>query len=179
MIKKSCNISKCGRYRWTLDLEISEESKQIIFIGLNPSLSSEEFTDNTTKKIINISKKYSYGKVKIINLFGLISTSPKSLFSDNNPIGDFNNHVIIENLKYWSNEKNCNLWIGWGNYGSYLGRNKFFFNKLKPYLQNKINIFKKTLGPLCIKKTKKLNPIHPLYCPNNSILSEYDLYDCK
>ena len=83
MIKKSCNISTCGRYRWTLDLEISEESKQIIFIGLNPSLSSETFTDNTTKKIINISKKYSYGKVKIINLFGLISTSPKSLFSDN------------------------------------------------------------------------------------------------
>ena len=30
--------------------------------------------------------------------------------------------------------------------------------------------FVNPLGPLFIKKTKKQNPIHPLYCSNNSLL---------
>lgn len=175
MIKKSCYKSLCGRYRWKLDITLSESFKELIFVGLNPSLSSEQFTDNTTKKIINISDKYNYGKVKIINLFAFISSCPKRLFTENDPVGNLNDYVIKESLKYWSEEKNCNLWIGWGNNGIYLNRHKYFFTTIKPYFQLKIKTFNSTIGPLHIKKTKNSNPIHPLYCPNNSSLKEFIL----
>ena len=35
------------------------------------------------------------------------------------------------------------------------------------------NNFDNSLGPLFIKKTIKDNPIHPLYCSDNSILQSY------
>ena len=77
VLKKSCFFSKCKNYRWSLDLKISEQVKEIIFIGLNPSLSNLDFTDNTTKKIIEISKNYRYGKVKIINLIDSLLSRKK------------------------------------------------------------------------------------------------------
>ena len=47
----------------------------------------------------------------------------------------------------------------------------------------KKNNFVNPLGPLFIRKTKKANPIHPLYCSDNSTLQalslESNLVDSK
>jgi len=56
-LERHCFISANKLYRWSLSYKISKSIKEIIFIGLNPSLSDEIFLDNTTKKIIKISKK--------------------------------------------------------------------------------------------------------------------------
>ena len=175
MIKINCSISRCNKYRWSLDLDISDIERKLIFIGLNPSLSNSNFLDNTTKKIIKISDNNNYGKVKIINLFGLISKDPKLLFSHENPIGNFNNKVIKKSVQFWSVDLNCNIWLGWGNNGSLLNRNKDVYGIIKKYYCLKKNNFKNPIGPLLIKKTKYNNPIHPLYCRNNSNLFE----DCS
>ena len=172
MIKVNCFKSKCKRYRWVLDLYISDINKTLIFIGLNPSLSDANFLDNTTKKIIKISDNYNYGKVRIINLFGLISKDPKILFLHKDPIGNINNKIIEESMKYWSLNFNCNIWLGWGNNGVCLNRNKDVYSLIKKYFYLKKNNFKNPSRPLLIKKTKFNNPIHPLYCKNNSILNE-------
>ncbi len=175
MIKINCSISKCNKYRWSLDLEISDVDKKLIFIGLNPSLSNKYFLDNTTKKILKISNKNNYGKVKIINLFGLISKDPKLLFLHKDPNGKFNNKVIKESIQYWSLNSNCNIWLGWGNNGFLLNRNRDVYELIKKYFYLKKNNFNNPSGPLLIKKTKHNNPIHPLYCSNDSILNE----DCS
>ena len=75
-LERKCLKSANKLYRWSLSYKISKSTKEIIFIGLNPSLSDEFFLDNTTKKIIKISKNNNYGKVKLINLFALISSNP-------------------------------------------------------------------------------------------------------
>ena len=175
MIKINCSRSKCKSYRWSLDLDISNLDKQLIFIGLNPSLSNSTFLDNTTKKIIKISEKYNYGSVKIINLFGLISKDPKRLFLHKDPIGNINNKIIKDSIQMWSRDLNCNIWLGWGNNGSFLGRNKSVYRLLKQYFDVKKNFFENPLRPLFIRKTKFNNPIHPLYCSNNSNLQEDSL----
>ena len=175
MIQINCSISKCNKYRWSLDIDISDIDRKLIFIGLNPSLSNSYFLDNTTKKIIKISDKNNYGKVKIINLFGLISKDPKLLFLHEDPIGNINNKIIKESIQFWSLDFNCNIWLGWGNNGYLLNRNKVVYEILKKYFYLKKNIFKNPLGPLLIKKTKSNNPMHPLYCRNNSNLYE----DCS
>ena len=168
--QRNCLISKSKIYRWSLSFEISKSKKEVIFIGLNPSLSDSFYIDNTTKKIIKICKNYNYGKLKIINLFALISSSPDKLLIHKKPVGYLNNKYINKNLKYWSENKNCHLWLGWGNNGTFFKRNQKISKKIMNFYSRKKNNFVKPLGPLFIKKTIKDNPIHPLYCPDNSIL---------
>ena len=168
--ERNCSISKSKEYRWSLSFKISKSKKEIIFIGLNPSLSDFDFVDNTTRKIIKICKNYNYGKLKIINLFALISKSPNKLLIHNKPVGYLNNNFINKNLKYWSENKNCDLWLGWGNNGTFFNRNQKISKKIKHFYSRKKTNFDNPLGPLFIKKTKKENPIHPLYCSDNSIL---------
>jgi len=172
-LERNCLISANKLYRWSLSYKISKSKKEIIFIGLNPSLSDEVFLDNTTKKIIKISKNNNYGKVKLINLFALISSKPEKLFKHKNPVGYLNNNHIYKNLKHWSESKNCDLWLGWGNKGKFLNRNKRISKKIMQYNSIRKNNFDNPLGPLLIKKTIKDNPIHPLYCSDNSILQSY------
>ena len=170
----SCFFSACKYYRWSLELEISLKKKEIIFIGLNPSISNEYLLDNTTKKIINICDKYNYGKIKLINLFGLISPSPKLLKTHADPVGFLNNKVIENNIKYWSKSINCDLWIGWGNKGKLFNRDNQVYKIIKKYISFKEKKFSKDTKPLLIKMTKYNNPMHPLYCPNNSKLVKFN-----
>ena len=168
--ERNCLKSKSKEYRWSLSFKISKSNKEIIFIGLNPSLSDSIYIDNTTKKIIKICKKHNYGKIKIINLFALISTTPDKLLIHKKPIGYLNNRFINKNLKFWSENKNCDLWLGWGNNGTFLKRDQKVSKKIMNFYLRKKSNFVKPLGPLFIKKTKKENPIHPLYCSDNSVL---------
>ena len=170
----NCFFSDCKFYRWSLEIEISLERKEIIFIGLNPSISNEYLLDNTTKKIINICEKYNYGKIKLINLFGLISPSPKQLKTHMDPIGFLNNKVIENNINYWSKSINCDLWIGWGNKGKLFNRDIQVYKIIKKYISLKEKCFSKNTNPLLINKTKYNNPMHPLYCPNNSKLVKFN-----
>ena len=57
-----------------------------------------------------------------------------------------------------------------GNKGKFLNRNKRISKKIMQYNSIRKNNFDDSLGPLLIKKTIKDNPIHPLYCSDNSIL---------
>ena len=95
-MEKSCLISTNKVYRWSLSFKIDESKKEIIFIGLNPSLSDSNYIDNTTRKIIKICKNYNYGNLKIINLFALISKTPDKLFTHKKPVGYLNNKFIIK-----------------------------------------------------------------------------------
>ncbi len=169
-----CEFSTCKLYRWSMDLKISNKNKRIIFIGLNPSYSNEISLDNTTKKIIKICEKYNYGKIKLINLFGLITSSPKILINHKDPVGSLNNNIINRYISYWSKTIECDLWIGWGNKGNLFDRDLYVYNILKESFFNKKRKFSNFTKPLFIKNTKHNNPIHPLYCPNNSKLKEFN-----
>ena len=169
-IERNCFISRNKEYRWSLSFKINKSKKEIIFIGLNPSLSDSNYIDNTTRKIIKICKNYNYGNLKIINLFALISKTPDKLLIHKKPVGYLNNKFIDISLKYWSENENCHLWLGWGNNGIFLNRNYIISKKIVNFYAIKQDNFVNPLGPLFIKKTKKQNPIHPLYCSNNSVL---------
>ena len=175
IIDCNCWISDCKSYRWSLDLRISLRKKEIIFIGLNPSKSNQTFLDNTTKKIIKICNKYNYGKIKLINLFGLVSSSPKLLQMHNDPIGFLNNKVIEKNINLWSKSMTCDLWLGWGNKGTLFNRDIQVYKIIKKHIFLKKKNFSSNKKPLLIKKTKYNNPIHPLYCPDNSKLFKSNL----
>ena len=143
-------------------------------MGLNPSISNEYSLDNTTKKIIKICDKYNYGNIKLINLFGLISSSPKLLETHSDPIGFLNSKIIEYNINYWSKANNCDLWIGWGNKGKLFDRDIQVYKIIKKYISIKKKKCSKKINPLIINKTKYNNPMHPLYCPNDAELFEFN-----
>ena len=170
---RKCLLSECRLYRWILEIQISNNQKEIIFIGLNPSLSDNKFTDNTTKKIIKISSFHKYGKLRIINLFALISKNPANLKTHKDPIGFYNNQFIKSSLRYWSENINCDLWLGWGNKGKLFSRSEKVLKILAMYKKLKQKRFSDSYEPLVIKKTKYDYPIHPLYCEDNSKFIKY------
>ena len=156
-------------------MKLSLKKKEIIFIGLNPSISNEYFLDNTTKKIIKICNKYNYGKIKLINLFGLISPSPKSLVAHIDPIGFLNDKVIEDSIDYWSRSINCDLWLGWGNKGKLFDKDIQVYKIINKYSSIKKKNFSRNTKPLLINKTKYNNPIHPLYCRDDSKLVKLNI----
>ena len=156
-----------------MEFENSNYKRELIFIGLNPSLSDNEFTDNTTKKIIKISTNNGYQRVNIINLFALITKDPKNLLTHKDPVGFNNNQYINSSLKYWSENINCDLWLGWGNKGNFFSRDVNILKIISKYKKLKQKKFLYSFSPLIIRKTKYDKPIHPLYCLDNSKFIKY------
>ena len=79
-LERNCLISANKLYRWSLSYKVSKCPKEIIFIGLNPSLSDEVFLDNTTKKIIKISENL-VKRFRLIITTELVGFATKPLFA--------------------------------------------------------------------------------------------------
>ena len=94
----------------------------MIFLGLNPSRASKSIDDPTLKRLIYACNKWHYGTLVVINLFARISPSPSIIKSSSNPIGPFNNFELKTNIKDWSENQFCDLWLGWGVNGSFMKR---------------------------------------------------------
>ena len=60
------------------------------------------------------------------------------------------------------------MWLGWGNKGNLFSRNEYVLKVLEKYKKLKQKRFLDAYEPLIISKTKVNNPIHPLYCRDNS-----------
>ncbi len=113
---------------------------------LNPSYADSTIYDLTLNRCINFSKLWGYGKMNIVNLFGLRSSNPKVLYHHDSPIGTENDKYILKaaeesNLVIFAwGEKHCKI----------KNRNKEVFLLLSNY------------NPHYIKKTIKGNyPRHP------------------
>ena len=162
-------------YRWILKRELLSGKKTIIFIGLNPSKANSFNNDMTLVRIINFCSRWDYKNIYIINLFGLISKSPIQLSKNKDPIGKNNDLIILKSLKFWCENTNCDLWLGWGDKGKLNGRG-FEVLKLIRNLSNlKSNEINHSKRVFSLGLSKKGNPRHPLYMPNDSLLRPFDL----
>jgi len=65
------------------------------------------------------------------------------------------------------------LWLGWGNKGKLFSRNEQVLKILEKYKKLKQKRFLDSCEPLTIRRTKYNNPIHPLYCCDNSKFIKY------
>ncbi len=161
-------FSPSRKYRYRLNRTINKSRKEIIFIGLNPSTADEEDNDSTLIRVLNFSKSWGYGSLVVINLFARISTSPKLLKSSSNPIGPFNNFELKTNIKGWSQNEFCDLWLGWGVNGSFMKRDRNILKEIKKYSENRMESFPKAQMPIALGLTKGGHPRHPLYMANSS-----------
>ena len=167
-----CLFSKCGSYRWILKRELLVGEKTVVFIGLNPSNANSLRTDRTLIRIVNFCSRWNYKNIYIINLFGLISKSPFHLSKSKDPIGGNNDLITLTTLQFWRKNINCDLWLGWGDKGQLNGRDLKVLEIIKNLSNFKSNEnYSKRI--LSLGLSKKGNPLHPLYMPNESFLRPF------
>ena len=168
-----CLFSKCSYYRWILKREFLTGKKTVVFIGLNPSNANSFKNDRTLIRIINFCSRWNYKNIYIINLFGLISKSPLQLSKSKDPIGNNNDLITLATLQFWRKNINCDLWLGWGDKGQLNGRDREVLGIIKNLsnLKSSENNYPKRI--LSLGLSKKGNPLHPLYMPNESFLRPF------
>ena len=170
-----CLFSECRNYRWILKRELLIGEKTVIFIGLNPSKANSVYNDRTLVRIINFCSRWNYKNIYVINLFGLISKSPIKLSKSIHPVGENNDLITLKVLEFWSKNINCDLWLGWGDKGQLNGRDRTVLKLIKNFSNFKSNENNYSKRVLCLGLSKKGNPRHPLYMPNQSFLGKFDL----
>ena len=92
-------FDKSEEYRYLLEVEWENSSKAVTFVMLNPSYADSNICDLTLNRCINFSKLWGYGKMNIVNLFGLRSSNPQRLYNHNSPIGPENDKYILKAAK--------------------------------------------------------------------------------
>ena len=169
-----CLFSECGSYRWILKRELISGKKTVVFIGLNPSIANSCHNDRTLIRIINFCSRWNYKNIYVINLFGLISKSPSQLSMSLNPVGEKNDLIISKVLGFWRKNINCDLWLGWGDKGKLYRRDLEVLKLIKRLSNLKSNDNNHSKRVLTLGVSKKGNPRHPLYMPNQSLLMPFD-----
>ena len=175
LFDNGADFSDCRKYRYTLWRTWNIDKPKIMFLGLNPSTADEQANDLTLVRVLNFSNSWGYGSLVVINLFARISTSPRLLKSSSNPIGLFNNFELKTNIKDWSENEFCDLWLGWGVNGSFMKRDRNILKDIKKYSEKKMQNFTKAQMPLAIGLTKAGHPRHPLYMANSSYLRTFQI----
>ena len=146
----------------------------MVFIGLNPSIANSCRNDRTLIRIINFCSRWNYKNIYVINLFGLISKSPSQLSMSLNPVGEKNDLIIAKVLGFWRKNINCDLWLGWGDQGKLYRRDLEVLKLIKRLSNLKSNDNNHSKRVLTLGVSKKGNPRHPLYMPNQSLLMPFD-----
>ena len=90
------------RYRYRLWRVWGDGNRRVVFVGLNPSKADERSDDPTIRKCIGFAKRWGYGALDMVNLFALVSTSPRGLLDEPEPIGAENDRVLADVLGFAS-----------------------------------------------------------------------------
>ena len=149
-------------------------NKTLVFIGLNPSKANSVYNDRTLLRIINFCSRWNYKNIYVINLFGLIAKSPSQLSKSLDPVGVKNDLITLKVLGFWKDNINCDLWLGWGDKGQLYGRDRTILKLIKNFSNLKPNENNHSKRVLSLGLSKKGNPRHPLYMPNESFLKPFN-----
>jgi hypothetical protein len=141
-------FSDCGLFRYRFSREWDATLPSVVFCMLNPSIANLEKNDHTVGRCQKRAQLLGYGRLEVVNLFALVSTDPKALYTATDPVGKDNNRHIQEAVGS-SNFLIC----AWGSHGSLNGRDQEVLQLLSDS-RAKIH---------ALKLNQDGSPCHPLY----------------
>lgn len=154
----SAIISPCFKYRYNLQ-RVWASGPQALFIMLNPSTADSHSDDPTLRRCIGFASREGCGRLRVENLFGFRSPSPKALQQTNDdPVGDADHHIVNA-----VGECEGPVIVAWGGFPFAQSRAKAVLNYLTEGGCN----------PLCLGVTSSGAPRHPLYVPKDTPLIPY------
>lgn len=128
-----------------------KHTKEVVFIGLNPSTADDKTDDPTIRRCANFARQWGFTTLSMLNLFDWIDTDPKGLTKL--PEGEQLLSPLGE-AQLYTRLDHCNLIIAaWGS------------NKLAVENCSEVVDYCKSINKpiLCLKKTRAGHPSHPLY----------------
>ena len=159
-MRRSAIISEDQRYRYSLTREWSD-APYCIFAMLNPSTADADKDDHTLRRVIRFAQAWGYGGVIVVNLFAVRSSDPKTIRTEDDPVGP-------ENRDYWKQalETTCergndpataHLYVptmvcAWGNDGGYRQQDRTALDWVKAW---------GNANTVALGKTAKGFPKHP------------------
>lgn len=152
-VRRTAVFSECGTYRylltrcWSLDEADEPTLGDVAWIMLNPSTADANQDDATLRRCIDFSKRWGYGGLLVVNLFGLVSTDPRALLSHPDPIGPDNDQHVRNAIAVASL-----VVCAWGTHGTLLERGDRMREQLLRW-----GVVPKALG-----FTKNGQPKHPV-----------------
>jgi hypothetical protein len=154
MLLSTADISRCGRYRYSLTRVWNLGLPTVVFIGLNPSTADATADDPTIRRCMGFARAWRFGGLIVVNLFAYRATDPRILRSVDDPIGSRNNGTI---------QAHClsaqRIVAAWGIHGSLADRAQHVLRFLHQ--------------PYCLGVTKRGSPRHPLYLAARTRLRIY------
>jgi len=90
------------------------------------------------------------------------------------PIGGNNDLITLMTLQFWRENINFDLWLGWGDKGQLNGRDHEVLQIIKDFSNLKSNKNNCSNRILSLGLSKKGNPRHPLYMPNEFFLRPFE-----
>ena len=148
-----CVFSSDRRYRYLLKHSCSPLFKPnfCTWIGANPSTAWEQDLDQTLRQIRAFSLAWGYNGFIMVNVFALVSTNPAGLRDVEDPVGPENDRFIRQAI-----QETGVVIAAWGKIGQYQNRCEAVWKMIAEF------------QPLCLRKTKRGFPNHPLYVPRKT-----------
>ena len=163
-MERAAIISPCGRYRYSLQRRWRSDGAELLWLLLNPSVADENKDDPTMIRCIRFADRWGYGAIRVINLFALRATNPKSLYTADAPVGPDNDRAIIQALG-GTEASVC----AWGNHGRLHGRGAEVMDLLVRH----------GCKPRIFRLTRRGEPMHLLYLSYSAPTYPYDGGDCS
>ncbi len=147
-------FSEDRRYRYWLERDVRtlrKEDGTLSVVMLNPSTADETHDDPTIRRCMGFARRWGYGRLIVVNIFGFRATNPDELtrlFGGVAPVGPENDDWIRQAIH--EADRGLVAWGAWKGVG--------------PRERAVASIFQAAgVTPLCLGTTKDGHPRHPLY----------------
>lgn len=118
-MKMNAVFDHAGKYRYLLSREWNDALPRVLYVMLNPSTANHEEEDRTSSQCIYFAQKFGFGSLEIVNLYAFISTDPKQLKLEYDPIGSENDKYMLE-----AASRAKTIIVAWGGKHFFNHRNK-------------------------------------------------------
>lgn len=106
-----------GRYRYRLWRIWDPSVPPAVFVMLNPSIANDYQNDPTVERCQRHAMAMGCGGIRVANIFALVSTDPKGLYNEADPVGPENDAAILQSIT------DAGVVIcAWGAHGNYRNR---------------------------------------------------------
>ncbi len=94
--RSGADLSPCRTWRYALwrYWDGTSDADCVLFVGLNPSTADEVRNDTTVTKCIGFARRWGYGGMYLLNLFGFRATKPAEMIQSPDPVGPGNDEAF-------------------------------------------------------------------------------------
>ncbi len=153
-------FSEDRRFRYILQRHVenlmAENSRILVFIGLNPSTADELVDDPTIRRLLGYAERNGFTKLYVGNLFAYRATDPKDLRKAEFPGADRQNNECLKEMVRVASSVLC----GWGTMGKHNDRDL----EVMQMIGDKA---------VCLKVNSDGTPAHPLYLRKDLPMVKY------